>query len=421
MSEKLYSCLLRLYPAHFREAYGDEALQLFRDRARHEPGFRLWLDIIIDLAISLPRQYLKPAPAPQPAAAMPIFHFIEDELPHPSALLLGAILSLSTVALMSYAANRQPAQSTLMLSQIVAVKSGFEKQRILHAAIAKLKEHYIDPAAAQKIADILLAHEEHGDYNSVPDGPAFAALVTRHMRESSHDSHLDFIYSESPLPDRPPSMAPSPEAQARYRKALEQENCTFEKVEILPHNIGYLKLNGFPDSSICESTATAAMATLNPADALIVDLRYNRGGYGNMVMLISAYLFDHPVYIYNPRDNTSRQSWTQSPVPQSSLAGKPVYLLTSGTTISAAEQFTYNLKMLKRATLVGETTRGSAHSGVFYRLDDHFGMGIPEVRPINPYSTNDWEGTGISPDVKVPAADALNTALELAERKLAAK
>jgi C-terminal processing protease CtpA/Prc len=93
-------------------------------------------------------------------------------------------------------------------------------------------------------------------------------------------------------------------------------------------------------------------------------------------------------------------------------------VLTSGSTWSAAEQFSYNLKMLKRATLVGETTRGGAHAGVFHRIDDHFGMGIPETRIVNPFGKADWEGTGVEPDVKVKAADALQTALQLAQGKL---
>jgi C-terminal processing protease CtpA/Prc len=105
-------------------------------------------------------------------------------------------------------------------------------------------------------------------------------------------------------------------------------------------------------------------------------------------------------------------------VPGNKLADKPVYLLTSRSTWSGAEQFTYNLKMLKRATLVGETTGGGAHAGVFHRIDDHFGIGIPEVKAINPFSKNDWEGTGVAPDVKVPAADALAAARKLAVTKL---
>ena len=121
--------------------------------------------------------------------------------------------------------------------------------------------------------------------------------------------------------------------------------------------------------------------------------------------------------MYNPRENPTEQSWTRSPVPGNLLADKPVYVLTSATTISGAEQFSYDLKMLRRATLVGETTRGGAHAGVWHRIDDHFGIAIPELKVINPYSKTDWEGTGVEPDVKVKAADALITAEKVAEGK----
>ena len=96
-------------------------------------------------------------------------------------------------------------------------------------------------------------------------------------------------------------------------------------------------------------------------------------------------------------------------------------MLTSAATWSGAEQFSYDLKMLKRATLVGETTRGGAHAGAFHRIDDHFGMGIPEEKPINPFGNTDWEGVGVEPDVKVKAANALETSVKLAEAKLQKK
>jgi retinol-binding protein 3 len=195
---------------------------------------------------------------------------------------------------------------------------------------------------------------------------------------------------------------------------MKQQNCTFEKVAILPGGIGYLKLNSFPDPSVCQQTARAAMARLNPARALIFDLRDNRGGYPDMVSLMAAYLFDHPEYLYNPRENMTRQSWTRSPVAGNRLADKPVYILTSTSTFSGAEQFAWDLKMLKRATIVGEKTGGAAHSGVFHRLDDHFGMAIPETTPINPFPEPGWEGTGVAPDVPVKAADALERAKKLA-------
>jgi C-terminal processing protease CtpA/Prc len=160
------------------------------------------------------------------------------------------------------------------------------------------------------------------------------------------------------------------------------------------------------------------MASLNGADAIIFDLRDNRGGFENMVSLLASYLFDHPEYMYSPRQAPTEESWTRSPVAGNKLADKPVFVLTSASTWSGAECFSYDLKMLKRATLVGETTRGGAHAGVFHRIDDHFGMGIPEVKAVNPFGKADWEGIGVEPDVKVKAADALETARRLAEIKL---
>ena len=87
------------------------------------------------------------------------------------------------------------------------------------------------------------------------------------------------------------------------------------------------------------------------------------------------------------------------------LADKPVYVLTSSSTQSAAEYFVYNLKMLKRATVVGETTAGHQHSGAFHRINDHFGMGIQEgAPPDNPYAVKGWEVIGVEPDMKVPSS-----------------
>ncbi len=476
MSEKIYALLLRLFPSHFRKTYGNEALQLFRDRARDEKGFtsriRLWLDLFADLAISLPREYFYAEPELLAASGRrlggtPSFYFIGDESPRPGALLLGTVLSLTALltfsSLLSHGGNHrprvatahqrqraaappsstsahpadsqstpqpqdvasamQPMQGDATAPMATAVSRGnldaAERQRVVDGAIANLKRHYIFPDIAQKMADALLAHQKHGDDDAMTNAETLANQLTKQMRDVSHDMHLELVYSQAPLPEHPPEE--TPEALARYREEMEQSNCTFEKVEILPHNIGYLKLNSFPDRSVCQPTATAAMTSLNNADAIIFDLRDNRGGMPDMVALTAAYLFDHPEYFYNPRENTTQGSWTHSPVPGNKLADKPAYVLTSARTISGAEQFCYDLKMLKRATLVGETTGGAAHSGVWHRIDDHFGMGIPETNPINPFSMPDWAVIGVDPDVKVKAADALATAVKLAQSKLQKK
>ncbi len=461
MSEKIYARLLRLYPSRFREAYGDEALQLFRDRYRDEKGFftriRLWLDLLADLAVSVPRQYRYVQPALLGASVqsgpggMPSFFVLEDESPRPGALIFGGVLTLVALGVFSILLNHpgsytgsrgiefgemwgqsrfgeqqaaqqsppEPAGRTNSAAVQSVTVDAAERRRVIDAATDILKKYYIDRNSAQKMIDALLAHEKSGDDDAVTDGEAFAALLTRQMRDVSPDRHLTLDYSREPLPRHPGGQTPGD--LARYREAMKEQNCTFEKVEILPHNIGYLKLNSFPDVSICQSAAVAAMSRLNDADAIIYDMRDNRGGEPAMVAFMAAYLFDHPEYWYNPRENTSEQSWTQSAVPGNRLADKPVYLLTSASTWSGAEQFCYDLKMLKRATLVGETTGGGAHSGVWHRIDDHFGMGIPETRAINPFSKTDWAEVGVEPDLKVKAVNALAAAEKLAEEKLRRK
>lgn len=504
MSEKLYALLLGLYPAQFRKAYGAEALQLFRDRLRDERGFfprlRLWLDLLVDVAVSLPREHRALQPAMGIAAAsdrsrtaIPSFGSLDRQPPRAAAVVLASALALIGVgaffALLSYAgippnsrlsvlAHRAreeraqsrlqnppptPARSAARATTAPAVRKAIpvaattrgtpvlvsgaplariqpadhakgavplptvevlpgslvaaaERHRVVAGAAKDLRASYFDSNVAQTTADALLAHEKHGDDNGATTGPLFAHLLTAQMHDASHDLHLVVEYSQNSLPNGPPPQ--TPESLARYRAAMEQQHCMIRSAALLPHNIGYLKLDFFPDPSVCAPAATAAMSAVNHADAVIFDLRDNSGGFPAMVSLIASWLFDHPVYMYGPRAAPTEQSWTHSPVPGSLLADKPVYILTSASTWSGAEQFSYDLKMLKRATLVGDTTRGGAHAGVFHRIDEHFGIGIPDVRPVNPYSDHDWEGVGVQPDVPVHAADTLATAEKLAEHQL---
>jgi C-terminal processing protease CtpA/Prc len=122
--------------------------------------------------------------------------------------------------------------------------------------------------------------------------------------------------------------------------------------------------------------------------------------------------------MYDPRPNSPVPARTASPVAGNKLADKPVYVLTSSRTQSAAEYFAYNLKMLKRATVVGETTAGHQHSGAFRRINDHFGMGIQEAAPLdNPYPVKGWEVIGVDPDLKVSRKEAFDAAKMFADHR----
>jgi len=141
-----------------------------------------------------------------------------------------------------------------------------------------------------------------------------------------------------------------------------------------------------------------------------------------MVAYISSYLFSQRTHLndlWNRRSGETEQFWTRDSVPGRRFGGdKPIYVLTSSRTFSGAEEFTYNLKSLKRATIVGETTGGGAHPVSGHRIDEHFIIGVPMARAINPITHTNWEGVGVEPDVKVPAAEALATAEKLAREKV---
>lgn len=293
------------------------------------------------------------------------------------------------------------------------------RARVIDGAIAKLNESYVFPEVAKKMELALREHQKRGEYDRIEDAEAFATLLTKHLREVSHDKHLGVSFL--PMAPSKGDAGPSPEAEAQMRAQVERTNCAFEKVERLASNIGYLKFNAFIDPAICGPTAIAAMNFLANVDAIIFDLRGNGGGDPKMIAFLSTYLFKDPTHLndlYNRKEDSTTQYWTLPYVPGKRLVGKPAFVLTSKRTFSGAEEFSYNLKNLKRATIIGETTGGGAHPVSGQRIDDHFLIGVPFARAVNPISKTNWEGTGVEPDVKVPADQAMDVAVKMAGEQI---
>ncbi|HEY6989648.1 MAG TPA: S41 family peptidase, partial [Bryobacteraceae bacterium] len=295
------------------------------------------------------------------------------------------------------------------------------RKRVIDSINSNLAEFYIDPGVAQQMQEALQAHLKAGEYDSITDGDAFAAKLTNDLRAVSHDKHLGVNFSPFKMPDR---REATPEDRTRMQQQMKHNNCAFRKVEILPANIGYVKFDGFMPADVCAPTVVAAMGFVAHTDALILDLRDNGGGDPAMVTFIASFLFDKPTHLndlYNRKEDSTHQFWTLSYVPGERLAKQAVFVLTSKRTFSGAEEFAYDLKNQKRATLIGETTGGGAHPVGGHPVADYFVVGVPFAKAINPISKTDWEGTGVEPDVKVSAADALTTAEKLANEKIQAE
>jgi len=294
------------------------------------------------------------------------------------------------------------------------------RAKVIDGAVAALKETYVFPETAKKMEEAVRTHQQKGDYDAISDGDDFAKRLTDDFQAISHDKHLHVMFSPAALPDFG-NQKPDPKREAEERKEMERMNCGFKKAEILEGNIGYLKFDFFADPGICGPTVVAAMNFLANVDAAIFDLRENGGGDPKMVAFVSSYLFAERTHLndlWTRKGDVTEQYWTDPYVPGKRLDGKPAFVLTSKNTFSGGEEFTNNLKVLKRATIVGETTGGGAHPVRGHRITEHFGIGVPFARAINPITHTDWEGTGVAPDEKVDASQALEVAIKLATERI---
>jgi C-terminal processing protease CtpA/Prc len=282
-----------------------------------------------------------------------------------------------------------------------------------------LDEHYVFPEIAARLRTVLSSQSAAGRYAGA-DAETLAKLVTEDLQSINGDKHLRLLYNAEGVDDENDEET----HLVALRRQAEATAGGVARVERLKGNIGYLDLRPilFP-TAVAAPAAIAAMNIVASTDALLIDLRQCLGGTPDMVALLCTYLLDtQPVHLnswYVRDGDRTDQSWSLPYVPGARFGPtKPVYVLTSATTFSGAEELTYNLQQLKRATLVGENTRGGAHPRQGFKVDPHLLATIPVARSVHPVTGGNWEGTGIAPDVAVPAQDAYPAAYRMALRQV---
>jgi C-terminal processing protease CtpA/Prc len=298
---------------------------------------------------------------------------------------------------------------------------GATRSAVVELLLRELNDGYVFPDLAKKMETDVKAKVAAKDYDGITSAKAFAEKLTADLQSVSKDKHLRVRYSAQPIPVRKERNEPTAAEKEQSAWFSRRVNFGFEKVERMNGNIGYIDLRNFNDHEAGAETVAAAMRFLAHTESLIFDLRQNGGGNPFMIALISSYLFgDKPVHLndlYWRKENKTDEFWTKPESAKVKFADKDIYVLTSNYTFSGAEEFSFNLKNLKRATIIGETTGGGAHPGGMVRLHEHFGVFIPVGRAINPTSKTNWEGTGVEPDIKVPKEQALKTAYLMALNK----
>jgi hypothetical protein len=285
---------------------------------------------------------------------------------------------------------------------------------------------YIIPETGAALDKALAAAQSKGGFDGL-SGEVLANRINEVMRTVTKDGHLSVRYDPRAAAEfsaQPDGRDEGDDAElpASYVREIAQANGGVAKLEVLPGNVRYMDYRGFMWGTPAASDALANAAQfLRGGDAVVIDLRRNGGGSAAAVRALASYFLPPQTKLmrFEQRGRPDDVSQTD-PVPFT-LADRPVYVLTSQGSFSAAEEFAAHVSAFKFGTLVGETTGGGGFNNTFVPLPGGFVMSISFGRAVHMVTGKDWEQVGIAPAIAVPADQALNRAQAEAMTALAAR
>jgi hypothetical protein len=286
--------------------------------------------------------------------------------------------------------------------------------------LRRIGEVLIERYVYKDVAERCAAHlESEAARFEIDDPEKFALAITNELRTVCDDRHFELIVQRPQT-----STNAAPQDPNWWVEPLRRRNHDFNDVRRLPGNVGYLELLSFPPPDVAGTTAAGAMNFLSSSDAVIIDLRRNSGGTGDMVIFLATYFFDRVTPLTNTErraQGTITQDRTLPFVPGPRLTIQDVFILTSRATFSAAEGLAFALQQVKRATIVGETTKGGANAGRYVDVSPEFRLFVSNAHATSVATGKSWDKVGVRPDIVVDAADALERAHAEALRALIAK
>jgi hypothetical protein len=200
------------------------------------------------------------------------------------------------------------------------------RQSVVAALAGSLRENYVDVRAAEHMATKIESRLAEGGYDNIEDAHSFAVRLEKDLHAISDDRHLLVTFCAGPTkPARPQHF----------------DNHGFAHVELHDGNIGHVEILTLAGGPGARDAAANAMAHLSEAQALILDLRKNRGGAASMVDFLCSHLFETPTLLYT-LERRSGEKRTEAWISPEGLGHRfsedvPVFVLVSGETFSAAE------------------------------------------------------------------------------------
>lgn len=320
-------------------------------------------------------------------------------------LVLLLIILLQSIGVPAAAQTAVPDKSAPAQQVLTAA----DRKTALTQLATVLAQHYVLPEMAAQLSAALLKAEADGRFNHLHSKAQFVDAVGDWLRASGKDGHLGLELTQT-------------YGEVTYIRHETDEkrrnNFAFEQLRILPGNIGYLKLNKFVQADEAFEVATQALQFLSRSSALIIDLRESAGGSPELVRFLLSHFVPAETLLWQLESrNTDQPEEVRAKVLLQKQLQMPLYVLQSANQASAAEFFSYALQQHGRATVIGETSAGLAHYTGAMAVTDWLFVRIPLARPVFPKNGDNFEQRGVMPDVKVPAAQALQKALQLEQQR----
>jgi hypothetical protein len=275
----------------------------------------------------------------------------------------------------------------------------------------------LDAALQKGIAD--------GRYD-VSDPSELADRLNSDMAAVAHDKHLGIRHDpeeQARLAAQPGSGADdAPPSEEEMRQAT-RFNHGILQLKVLPGNVRYMETLGFFWGG--KKTAEVydnAMRFLRDGDAVIIDMRRNGGGSPEAVQYMISHFLEpnRPIVTFHMGANKVDKLSSLPSLPAGRMVGKPLYVLTSAHSASAAEEFIGHVAGFKLGELIGENSAGAGFRNSFFPVTGGYVISVSVGRAVLASTGKDWEGVGIPPTVKVSEEKALEIAQARALRRLAA-
>ena len=333
--------------------------------------------------------------------------------PEPKSSILAACAAALALAFLPAQASGQPQARR----DPAAVTMSVDQNRAVILALAQtLRERFAFRERGIAVASEIEAMERRGEFRSARSGAELMALIDAKIAPIVNDRHFRVRYFGPAVVAGFTEAPPTAEELAEFHEEVRLRGSEIPDVRWLPGNVGYLRISRLLDTPPSVEKLAAAMGMLEHTGALIIDVRGTPGGEPAGVANLIGHLVSQrtpTVRVETAFDSSLDRTFHAEPRTPA-FANKPVYVLVDERTGSGAEELAYDLQVMQRATLVGQTTSGAANPGGYRPLSDGFVAFIPMQVVSSVLTGENWEGVGVRPDVEVPAAEALTQAHRLA-------